>query len=215
MGRLACLHSVAKCDSIKPKFLFEPGEVDFGKKVITTPDKAFPKGLEIKLSNLSAEPMEWEADCTWLKKEPVFSMSESRGVLQANEQRTIKMTFNPYKVGSYGCDLPLYITDGEIGRAKYMVVKVRGLAAEPRLLFDRREVIIPVSPLGIESKAVFRVINDGYENLTLKYEIIEELGNLQVELRFPEGRTIGITKNRARVEVVFKHAKPISFTTKL
>lgn len=30
------------------------------------------------------------------------------------------------------------------------------------LMFDRREVILPVVPLGIESIGMFKVINEGY-----------------------------------------------------
>jgi post-segregation antitoxin (ccd killing protein) len=36
-----------------------------------------------------------------------------------------------------------------------------------------------------------------------------------VELRFPEGKNLGITKSRLKVEVVFHHKKPLSFTTRL
>jgi hypothetical protein len=45
VGKLPCLNSRILCESISPKFMFEPAEIDFGKKIVTTPDKAFPKGL--------------------------------------------------------------------------------------------------------------------------------------------------------------------------
>jgi len=53
-----------------------------------------------------------------------------------------------------------------------MDLQFKGEGAFPRLLFDRKEVILPVVPLGVQAKCVFRVINDGYENLNLKYKII-------------------------------------------
>ena len=49
---------------------------------------------------------------------------------------------------------------------------MKGEGAFPRLIFDRKEILLPVVPLDIESKCIFKVYNDGYENLNLKYKII-------------------------------------------
>ncbi len=73
--------------------------------------------------------------------------------------------------------------------------------------------MLPVVPVGIESKCVFRIINDGYENLKVKYEILEELGNIKVDCRFLEGNALNITRSKIKVEVYFMAKKPISFTT--
>lgn len=51
--------------------------------------------------------------------------------------------------------------------------------------FDRREVLLPVVPLNVEAKCTFRIINDGYENLNLRYKVFGEEGNINVKLRFP------------------------------
>jgi hypothetical protein len=51
-------------------------------------------------------------------------------------------------------------------------IKLSGIGAFPRLLFDRKEIILPVVPLDVEARCTFRIINDGYENLNLKYKII-------------------------------------------
>ena len=53
----------------------------------------------------------------------------------------------------------------------YMDIILKGEGAFPRLLFDRKEILLPVVPLNVESKCVFRILNDGYENLNLKSHI--------------------------------------------
>ena len=68
--------------------------------------------------------------------------------------------FNPRYPGEYSHNLPIYL---EGLNKPYMNIILKGTAALPRLLFDRREVILPPVPLNIESKAIFRIINDGYE----------------------------------------------------
>ncbi len=44
---------------------------------------------------------------------------------------------------------------------------------------------------------------------------MDELGNINIKLHFPEGKNIGLTKNRVKVDAIFISSKPISFTTKL
>lgn len=92
---------------------------------------------------------------------------------------------------------------------------MKGEAAYPKLVYDRREVLMPVTPLGIESKCVFKIINEGYENLSLNYRILDELDKLNISLNFPDGKTMGIAKGKVRCEAVFSSSVPLSFTTKI
>lgn len=62
---------------------------------------------------------------------------------------------------------------------------------------------------------MFRIINSGYENLNLKYKIIDDISKLNVDLSFPEGKNLGITKNKIKVEATFSCKKPLSFTTRI
>lgn len=96
-----------------------------------------------------------------------------------------------------------------------MDIVLKGEGLFPRLLFDRKEIILPVVPLGIESSCIFRLINDGYDNLKIRYDIIQDISKIDIELRFLEGQTLGITKNRMKVQAVFKTSKTLSFTTKI
>ena len=44
-----------KSVAIKPQFLFEPTTIDFGRKIVTRPDRCYPKFLTIKIENLDDE----------------------------------------------------------------------------------------------------------------------------------------------------------------
>ena len=70
-------------------------------------------------------------------------------------------------------------------------------------------------PLNIESKCILGIYNDGYENLNLKYKIVNDIATIPVNIRWLDGKNLGITKHRLRVEAYFKSKKPLSFTTKI
>ena len=74
---------------------------------------------------------------------------------------------------------------------------------------------MPVVPLGIESRCIFHIINDGYDTLKLKNKVLEELGQIDIKCNFPEGLVMSATQNKLKVEVVFSSKKSTSFTTKI
>lgn len=98
-----------------------------------------------------------------------------------------------------------------------MDLPIKGLAAFPKLQFDRREILMPVVPLNVESRCMFKIFNVGYENMTLKegQAYADEVTKLKLDIVFPENRNISKAKDKLKVEVVFKSPKPLSFTTKL
>ena len=53
-------------------------------------------------------------------------------------------------------------------------------------------MIIPVVPLGLESSSFFYIINDGYENFTIKHSIQQEYGPIELEVVYIDGQVIGI-----------------------
>ena len=83
------------------------------------------------------------------------------GVLDAKSTITLKASFKPVFQGIYEAKLPLYLENED---KPYTEIVLRGEGAIPRILFDRREIILPVVPLGVESKCTFRIINDGYQS---------------------------------------------------
>jgi hypothetical protein len=43
----------------------------------------------------------------------------------------------------------------------------------------------------------------GYENLNLKHNIPQDLGNIPLEINYIEGKNLGVTKSKLKVEVGF------------
>ena len=54
-----------------------------------------------------------------------------------------------------------------------------------------RECLLPPVPLGLRSTSTFYVMNNGYDNLELKYKLPADEGHLPMEVEFPEGTIIG------------------------
>ncbi len=52
-----------------------------------------------------------------------------------------------------------------------MELQIIGVGVFPRIVFDRLEVILPSVPLNIVSKCSFLILNEGYDNLTLKHNV--------------------------------------------
>ena len=44
----------------------------------------------------------------------------------------------------------------------YLQLELKGRAAHPSLLFDRREVVLPIVPVGVKATTRFFIINKGY-----------------------------------------------------
>lgn len=82
--------------------------------------------------------------------------------------------------------MPLYIEDEEVKqKSKYLDVEIKGTAAFPSINFSRREVILPVVPLNIVATTSFRIFNDGYENVNLKSQLLDDVANLGLVISFP------------------------------
>ena len=92
---------------------------------------------------------------------------------------------------------------------------MKGEGAYPRLLFDRKEVILPIVPLGYTAETTFRLISDGYESINIQEEIPQDLGIINLRLVFPDKKNLGITNKKIRVIARFSHHKPLSFTRKV
>jgi len=193
-GRLETLAKNILCRGIKPKFLMQPQNIEFKKKIITTPDKCFASVTEITITNPEKKGLSWKIDMTKLDQNKMFSINPNEGFLDAGQSNIIKAYFNPLEVGDFTKVVPLFIENDT--SKPYLELILKGVGANPKLMFDRREVILPVVPLNIVAKCVFRIINDGYENMALKASISKEYGPLNVETEFVDGHTLGITKSK-------------------
>lgn len=199
-------------EGLKPRFYLEKTIVDFDKKVISLQEKSFPVFRHPLISNPEIHSVKWRVDTTGIDKAMTFAIKPNEGVLEPGNFSHMHVSFNPTQPVAYEEHVNLYL-DG--AAEAYMSLTLLGQGTVPRILFDRREVILPIVPLNITSKVVFFIVNDGYENVELDYKIVQDAVKLDISLNFPDGRQLGSTKQRLAVEAVFQSPKPISFTARI
>jgi hypothetical protein len=95
---------------------------------------------------------------------------------------------------------------------RILVLELDGTGRRPCLSFDCSQVVLPAVPLGLYSSRAFRVINDGYDNLDIKFRLPADTQNVPLELMFPEGAMVGIAKASVPAVLAFKASRPTSFT---
>lgn len=199
-------------EGLKPRFYVEKSVIDFEKKVISLQDKSFPVHRSILISNPELYPVKWRLDCTELDKGLIFAVKPDSGVLEPGNFSHLQISFNPVQAIDYEEKVNLFLDDG---KDPYLVLTLKGEGRVPRVTFDRREVVLPVVPLGITAKSLFYLVNDGYENVELDYKIVQDAVKLELSLVFPEGRQLGVTRQRLPVEAVFCSNSSISFTNRV
>ena len=211
VGDVEGLARTVKGVGVKPRFLLEPTVINFKTKVIAKGSKPLPFHQDITISNPDHNPITWAVDRELLDRSRVFQMNPTEGRLEPGTTSTVRVTFNPLEPQEYAVKVPLFL-DGDRAKA-YLMIEFRGEGAEAKIFFDRREVVLPVVPLGFQAKATFLVCHNGYENLELRPKIATEVGKLPITLNFPDGKNLGVTKQKLKVEAVFQNKKPLSFTT--
>jgi hypothetical protein len=97
--------------------------------------------------------------------------------------------------------VPLYL-DNNFKKC-YGSITIKGTGIFPRLNFDRREAILPITPLNVQASCIFIMNNDGYENFLLKHNIVQEYGNLDIDVVYLDGQMIGLQNSRLRIELRF------------
>jgi hypothetical protein len=70
-----------RCKGIQPQFIFDPQIIDFKRKVITTPDKCFPRFINVTLTNPDKKAILWSIDDSAILKEQIFSLEHKKGRL--------------------------------------------------------------------------------------------------------------------------------------
>ena len=191
-GNIETLVRYVTCVGVQPKLLIDPQIVDFKKKIISN-DKYQPKKMEITILNSDENAMKFNFDTSDLEMDKVFSIVPSEGVLKAGEQLIIEAFFNPFTQMNYERKAGLFL-NGETEKS-YIDLTFKGNGAYPKLIFDRREIIMPIVPLNITSRCIFKIINDGFENLMIKHNLPKDIG-FHLDITYLEGKNIGVTKNK-------------------
>ena len=90
----------------------------------------------------------------------------------------------------------------------HMKIKLKGCGIFPKITFDRREIILPTVPLNVVSRTFFRVINEGYDNFNVKPTFSQDLGYIKLNMYYPDGKNLNISRKKIRVEITYKSDKP-------
>jgi hypothetical protein len=204
------------CRAVHPRIVLEPidGVRDFKKKTISQMEGSGPDSLTLVVYNPDpVNTTRFFIDTTELEEHKVFHLSKAEGVVPPKDNIPIQIDFRPTKPKDWFFKLPLYVDDDRHTPKAYITLK--GVSAFPRILFDRREVIMPIVPLGVESRISFNIFNDGYQTVNLKGHIIETFTHFPIKIEFPDGPSLNSKKHRTRAELSFIARSPLSFTTQL
>lgn len=150
-------------ESVPPKIILDPidGIRDFKKKIITHTDQDTPDRLMLTITNPDyANSLNFFIKCDELEVDRVFVLSKSEGSIPPNKSMDIEISFKPHIPGKWEYQLPLYLDRDRDNKKSEIILK--GEAAYPKIMFDRRQIIMPVVPLGVESRCFFRIINEGF-----------------------------------------------------
>eukprot|EP00898_Chlorokybus_atmophyticus_P004603 jgi/Chlat1/5143/Chrsp33S08970 len=199
---------------LKPRLLLSKTGVEFGSRIVLRDTvKKIPYAVDFTIRNNDSVVIDWSFNTDPLEAlKGALQLVPVMGKLAPGEISTVRAVFSPRENITYSCTLPLAIAGMD---KPYLELEVRGTGAMPRLCFDTREVALPAVPLGVKATAKFTVINQGYDNLELKYKLPVDQTRVPIEVHFPEGIMIGIAKARLPVEVSFVSDKPMSFTARI
>ena len=193
--------------------------VKFPKTFIYENTKNF-QYKDIKIGSVQHnKSLKWEFILTdEFLKEGIFNIIDSKGEIPAHQDLfvTIKLSFTPHAQKEYKSQVVLRVTD-EDGNITDKIIRLEGEGLLPRLYFDKRELILPIVPLGFESSIKFKIKNEGYENEEISFQF-ESYPQCVLPIEFnwlEKNHTIGVFKNELKGEVKMLTNKPITFTTKL
>src|SRR3990167_7115467 len=204
------------CKAVSPRIVLDPidGVRDFKKKTITQIEGSGPETMILKVTNPdTTQSARFFIDTKSLDETKTFHLSKTEGVVTPKSEVTIIVEFRPTIPGVWVYELPLFV-DEERAISK-ATITLKGESAFPKILFDRREVIMPVVPLGVESRVQFYIHNDGYQTVTLKGHIMETFQHFPIKVEFPEGSILSSKKLKMKCELSFVAKTPLSFTTQL
>ena len=164
-------------------------------------------------------PVKYEIDNSSLTH--IFKVEPLKGVINPGDDfATLRISFRPENVNKYEEKIIVKLYNQELGfYERVKDVMIYGEGAKPRIYFDKREIILPIVPLGIETKAAIKLRNEGYTQMILDSRFISSMGSIsELKSSWVNGNEIGgIKGDELKLEILFqsKQDKPISFTCKL
>ena len=239
------LRKVVHAEALRPRLLFSNSIIDFKSKVVASAVGGAPSSgasgmsaggggggaasvasvVEFTLSNADESPIAWKIDLEPLKAHTgVFHIEPSSGQLDPQNDVVVRAAFLPQESMPYHATLDVFVSNSGDGDGDdlqvnldhpYLELVLKGNGTVPKLAFDRKDIALPVVPLGVKSRCVFQVINEGYEQLEIKHRLPADKERIPLNITYPEGNLVGTTKTKLPVEVWFQSNKAVSFSAKI
>lgn len=220
----------SSAESVVSKILISSQTVDFGDRVVSRDPLARAAYFqEIVLTNLEKVALQYEireivpeVPLDVLNTErskkgkggdhvpPLFFVAPTKGNLLGGATVPVRISFTPQQSGEYSTKLEVYISSQPDPSRPYMTIIAKGSGVFPRLSFNVPSVELPIVPLGIYSRAMFTVLNNGYSSLELTHRLSPTI-TVPLEITYPDGREVSMTKDRVRVMVAVKCDQPTSW----
>ncbi|KAI9094050.1 hypothetical protein DFS34DRAFT_665616 [Phlyctochytrium arcticum] len=142
----------------------------------------------ITLVNTSKKTLEWWFDLDSLEEgDKMFRVEPWRGQLTPGDSATVTVAFQPETTGLFEASVPLYLDC--LAPKALLSIALQGTGVEPSLAMDPPELFLPITPPGIETTAIFSIVNHGCERTEVREIIPDELKG-HLELFFPEGKLL-------------------------
>eukprot|EP01063_Lacrimia_lanifica_P021383 TRINITY_DN2869_c0_g2_i1.p1 TRINITY_DN2869_c0_g2~~TRINITY_DN2869_c0_g2_i1.p1 ORF type:complete len:2912 (+),score=1278.25 TRINITY_DN2869_c0_g2_i1:97-8832(+) len=204
-------------EALKPRLVLSHTAVEFGSRVVVKEGTSkITNSISLRLTNEVESELQWNLVAPQdPATDEIFRITPTSGSLAPGHTASVSVNFFPAEVRSYSMKVGVCL-DGNRSR-NYMDILVTGNGANPALTFDRRELLMPIVPLDVPSRAAFTINNEGYESLDLRWRLPgaqkwKEEGPLPITLSFPDGHLLGQHHSQVTVEVTCLAKKPISFT---
>ncbi|CAM9172605.1 unnamed protein product [Choristocarpus tenellus] len=214
---------------LKPTLTFSTMKVDFGDQVVNR-DPCMLKQYqgEVTFRNDSIQGLSWIMDDSVLRceekdekligvtKTPIFYISPTSGELSPGEETRLRVTFTPKSDRDYTFQLPVWLSQRQPpeGTRPYLTLEVQGFGVYPRLSFSATEVVMPVVPLSITSRALIHIVNNGFTDMEVTHSLPLHCP-IDLVVRFPQGKQFGPESDQLPVELSFQSEKPVSFNSVL
>ena len=215
---------------LKPRIALSTRNISFFDVTVLSEmkSKSMPYQKEIIVTNQENNKIEWKLQLkdsmhhkhsNSMDLSP-WKISPNQGVLQPLKDSTICINFAPVTDQLFRDNVDLLLSstkqDDDGLMMKYLEIGLEGQASYPKLSFDQEFILLPVVPLHCKSNKLFMIKNHGYENLEIRYEIIDDKAAQFIHLRFPNGQIIGGNgPDELKVEISFTAQISTAFTTRI
>lgn len=207
------LHKKIIAQQIQSRINIHPEKVVFDKTFLVKSQQNYSDTI-MKIFNHCESIQKWKLDTS--KTDPVFKISEKMGEILPQSSIDIRFKFLPEVRKQYESTFLILLQNEKGVYEKTKEVTITGEGAHPRIYFDRKELVFPIVPLGVESSLQFKIFNEGFESTPLNYKFDSDMGVLPIKLKWIEGTNlIGILRNELNCELSFINNKPLCFTCKL